>query len=166
MTDDEQQLLMRHFDGEATTDEEVAVARLLDESSEAQGLLDQWRQQRDGFKGVPRELSEVEVESDWRRLQAQLLTDDQTLEDDNEGAVAKPFSTPAWIWSAAAAIIALAAVVFLLPRSPIDPPGSQYPVGANIVETVETDLEGVSPIVFVDAQTGWSVVWVDEAPSG
>jgi hypothetical protein len=31
------------------------------------------------------------------------------------------------------------------------------------VELVETDLEGATPIVYLDQPSGWTVVWVVEA---
>ncbi|MGE9296668.1 MAG: hypothetical protein ACQKBV_10305 [Puniceicoccales bacterium] len=163
MNNDQRELLQRHFDGEANADENATAVRLLAENDEAAALHAQWSAQREALAVFPPQPSEITVEKDWNTLKARLLTEEETPELEPEDPRWK-ISTPIWAWSAVAAVIALIGVVLLLPPGNVSTPHELAP--ANIVERVETGIDGATPIVYVDPQTGWSVVWVDEGAAG
>lgn len=160
MNEADSQLLMRYIDGECTEDERVRVEERLKDDPQALYELDQLRQSQEAWQAMPPVMSESEVGDDWEALKKRILAEE--LPEDEPRRFNWLAWSQYWTWAAAAAVFALASIVFFLPRS--DAPKSE--ASHNIVETVETDLDGATPIIFVDKQSGWSVVWVDEAAAG
>ncbi|WP_309387825.1 hypothetical protein [Cerasicoccus frondis] len=159
MNDADAQLLARFYDGECSPAEEDAVGALIQNDPEAVTWLETLAEQQARWENLPPVLDEVAVERDWQALKARIAP--------AESAPRRLSSPLAWAeyWTAGAvaAVFILASVVYLLPRSSVE---AHAPTTPNIVESVETDLEGATPIVFVDQESGWSVVWVDEASAG
>lgn len=154
---DSDSLLMRYLDGECPPEERSAVDQRLRDDPAAADELALLSRQREPFAALPPVLSELEIESDWNRVKATILTEEAP--EDTGRTINWMAWSKYWTWGAAAAVFALASVIFFLPHQEV----SASPADYNIVDTVETDIEGATPIIFVDKQSGWSVVWVDEA---
>lgn len=156
MNEIDSQRWMRYLDGECTPEESAQLDARLQEDPQAARKLEELTRQQTAWQAMPPVLEETEVEADWDALKKKILT----------GEVPSPQRPQVnwlawshyWKWGAAAAVFALASIVFFLPRSEA-PNASAY----NVVEAVETDLEGAPPIIYLDKQSGWTVVWVDEA---
>lgn len=158
MKETESQLLMRYHDGECTDEERERVQARLLEDPQAARELSQYSDIQQAWGALPPALSDSKVAHDWDTLKKKLLADELPGEDARK---IHPLAwTQYWTWGAVAAVFALASVVFLFPRSDMPASGSG---SHNSVEVVETDLDGAMPIIFVDKQSGWTVVWVDEA---
>ncbi|WP_309398268.1 hypothetical protein [Cerasicoccus maritimus] len=155
MKDADAQLLMRFYDGECSPAEEDAAGRLIREEPEAMPWLDALAAQQERFENLPPVLSELAIEQDWQSLKEQLAPTATPSQPKKSNLVWPRF----WTASAAAAIILFAAIAFLLPGND----ATAQAVTPNIVDSVETDIEGATPIIYVDQESGWSVVWVDEA---
>ncbi|WP_269543150.1 hypothetical protein [Cerasicoccus fimbriatus] len=155
MNDADAQLLMRFYDAECTPAEEDAAGELIRSNPTAADWLAELAAQQERWETLPPVLNEVAIEADWQALRLKLA---------NEGAQFKGRAKRELAWSsywtagAAAVVFLLASITVLLPRHELPTTG----VTPNIVESVETDIEGATPIIFVDQQSGWSVVWVDE----
>ncbi|GHC03983.1 anti-sigma factor family protein [Cerasicoccus arenae] len=160
MKDSDAELLTRYFDGECPPTEKAAAEHLLREDPDAAEWLAKMAEQQQQWRELPSVLSEDDITSDWQSLQARLFTAEPETEQPK--VINWMAWSRYWTWGAAAAVFALASVIFLFPRSEPSLPRSPY----NAVDLVETDLEGATPIVYVDKLSGWSVVWVDESPAG
>lgn len=70
-----------------------------------------------------------------------------------------PFRFPRWVWATASACACLVLVALLIPEVP--------KAGARVVQTevesVDSALPGVSPMVYTDHDSGWTVIWLDGA---
>lgn len=71
----------------------------------------------------------------------------------------QPNRIPLWKPAVAAAFACLLLVVFLIPAMRT---GGESVVQTEI-ESVDSGLSGVSPMVYTDYESGWTVVWLDNA---
>ena len=90
-----------------------------------------------------------DVDEEWRLLQAKL--------DAPARRRRSPLAPIAWLSLPLAAAAALA-LVFLNPARPVDPTpfASAEVAAADFVEIADTNA---TPLVFVDKESGWLVVW-------
>jgi len=156
MNESDSQLLMRYIDGECTPDERTALEARLKDDPQAANELEQLTRQQATWQQMPSTLTEAEVETDWDALEKKILTGEATSPRKRE--VSWMAWSELWTWGAAAAVFALASIVFFLPRSEATSVSTQH-----VVDVVETDLEQAPPIIYQDRQSGWTVIWVDEA---
>jgi len=74
----------------------------------------------------------------------------------------QPVRFPRWGWVAATACACLVLMALLIPSRSGD--------GARVVQTeiesVDSELSGVSPMVYTDYEAGWTIVWLDDVELG
>lgn len=134
--------LHAYLDGELTPAERHRVEAWLAEDAEARRELDALRQIRNSVQAAPTPAPDVEAA--WKALSKKL-----------NGSPAKrtiPFPVPL----TAAAAIALLGLVLWSSFPGREPTPSPQPV-----VMVETDLEDSTPIVYLDEESGWTIVWVE-----
>ena len=72
---------------------------------------------------------------------------------------ARPVRVPLWGWAGVAACTCLVAVALVVPALRSAP----VAVAEAEIEYVDSELPGVSPMVYTDHESGWTVVWLDNA---
>lgn len=151
------QWMSQAMDGELSPRQKQALDRWLETHPEEQGLMSQWQRAATCLRTmVPNTPSPDSPERAWAAIRSQL----------------PPSSTTAWgwrpgparlAWSAAVAAIAfLAMVAWWQLRGPAlpPPPDTIAAVDQTEVEWVESDVAGAMPVVYTDADTGLTVIWV------
>lgn len=91
-----------------------------------------------------------DTEQAWAQIQPRLTTD-------NQPSKTIPFPK---ILQTAAAILLFAAISWFSYNTLQPPTQNTHPAEEYLL--VETELEGASSIVYVDEESGWTVVWVNE----
>jgi hypothetical protein len=150
-----ERLLSRHMDGELDAEQAAGLQNHLEACPQCAETRDAWA----GYSGLMHSVAQS-VHSDTDALWA-----------DVAGKLGDQVSAPVktvvpWPFNAKA-LTALAAVVILsvsvyMGRSSISPDEATF-AQASAVEYFETDLPGASPMLYIDAEVGWTVVWVVEA---
>ena len=138
------------FDGELSPTERFDVEAIIDQDPMAREYVDQLKQTRIALQvHQPR----VDVSQAW---EAHL----DRLESAKNTRSGKVFSFPKMV-TAFAAIMVLGMALWL----PMRKMGDLSESGGleSVVQMVETDLVGATPIVYLDQPSGWTVVWVVEA---
>jgi len=74
----------------------------------------------------------------------------------------KPSGSPRWVWVGAAACACLVLVAVWIPSMR----GAGVVVAQTEIESVDSELSGVSPMVYTDHEAGWTVVWLDDVELG
>jgi anti-sigma factor RsiW len=141
------------FDGEIEGSAADRIEALLADDAEARAYVAELQQTREVLAGAHKERRFPVPE--WEAFSARL--------DEPAGASAGGILSFPKALGAVAAVMVLGIAVWIPFRQASI---SQSTAGADLrvdsVEMVETDLEGVTPIVFLDQPSGWTVVWVLE----
>jgi anti-sigma factor RsiW len=66
---------------------------------------------------------------------------------------------PLWGWVGATACACLLVAAILVPVLRVDP----AVIAQTEVEYLDSELPGSSPMVYTDQQSGWTIVWLDDA---
>ncbi len=149
-------LISAKIDGELDQDSMAPLDRHLEECSPCRMTLEQWSGLRKQLADRDaEELPMPEIDSEWQIVQSRL----DTREQPRPRAVFLSFPLP-WISAVAALIMVGIGLTFVRPN-PLDREIVQHM--AENVEYVETDIVGATPVVFVDDESGWTVVWVVES---
>lgn len=154
--DKARQWTSRAMDGELSSRRKQKLNRWLEAHPEEQGLMHQWRQAAICLRTtVSNSPSPDTPERAWAVIRAQLP--------------ASPATPWGWwrpgsarlAWSAAFAAAAfLAMVAWWQARGPILPSVAIAAEDQTEVEWVESDVAGAMPVVYTDADTGLTVIWV------
>lgn len=158
MNEEMQMRLEAWFDGEATEAEDREIRALLERDPEAQAWLAGLERTRTALREAHRSTRKEAPE--WLEVLARASRAD----DPGNGRV--PFGLKGL--GSVAAILLLGMALWLPFR---DAGREAAPTAGELmvdtVELVETDLEGATPVVYLDEPSGWTVVWVvEEADSG
>ncbi len=148
-----QEWISRDIDGELhTADQEILTQHLI-QCPDCRQIRDHWMKASQLLKQTA-QVKIPDAEETWQEIRSQL----------NQPKIASqsnllPFpSIIRWV-SAAAAIIAISlGIRFLLQEPPLETYAFQ-----NEVEFVETDIPDSSPAVYVDDESGWTIVWIFES---
>lgn len=158
MTPHESEQLSAYLDGELEPTRRKTVEEWIASNPEARKELEQLRSLREAVRGADSELPDIGEE--WKQLAAKLETsgDAYAAESSNDRIISFPFG----LGAAAAALLLGLVLWFTLPGTDS---GAARTAGAlsRTVELVETDLEDSSSIVYIDPESGWTVVWVEES---
>ncbi len=102
--------------------------------------------------------------SAWREIRREIQSAESPLAEEipEITATASP-----WFWRAPAAMAALLALslglYFVLPTAKEN--AAAY-ADATVVEFMETEIPGAGTLVYVDEDSGWTVLWVVESAGG
>ncbi|MEM7792525.1 MAG: hypothetical protein AAF546_14065 [Verrucomicrobiota bacterium] len=143
MTPEENLRLQAYFDDELPARERRVVEDWLESSPEGRIQLEQWQRLRSNLSVDA--LPVPDPEKEWEDVREQ-------IEIPTRRTRTTPFPR---IIGAAAAILAFA-LVFRFTTAPT-PAEESHPV-----VLVDTEIEDASAIVYVDEESGWTVVWVEE----
>ena len=148
LSDQQNAQLQAYLDDELDSTELGSVEAWISNDLEAAQTLEALRKTQTILQNTDSPESNVEVA--WQDFSKKL----------SEPTASKPtirFPIP----QAAVAAILILGVVFWFAR-PSPQPINEIQI-VEIVEMVETDLEDTSPIVYIDAESGWTIVWVEPA---
>jgi anti-sigma factor RsiW len=155
-----EQLLSRGLDGEINQAERAELDRLLETDPELRKLETAWRAYADVLRAQPAPPPPT-PEAAWADVQRAIRIDRGAAPRRNEGVFG-------WRLGWASATIAIALVGFggwSLRYRPASP--TAMDVGRDVeVEFVESDLPGAQPMVYEDAETGITVVWIAGLDNG
>jgi len=146
MNETDNRLIEAWFDGEASPEDSAKTVELLKSDSEAKAYLETLKSVRKSLKdSYPESTSPVS----WAEVY------DSVESTEHRKVVSFPR-----IVSAVAAILVLGMALWY----PMRQAGREVPAMSftSSVEMVETDLEGATPVVYLDQPSGWTVVWVVE----
>jgi anti-sigma factor RsiW len=156
MNDRSPDRLDAYLDGELGAGDRAAVEAWLAQDAGARAELETLRAARDAARAARAETPDLDAE--WRQLSASL---EAPAREETDRRVV-PFPVPLGI-SAIAAALLLGLFVWTFRPVPDGGAGrAEQSFPAELVELVETDLEESSTIVYVDPESGWTVVWIEE----
>ena len=140
------------LDGELNQDELDKVQRLMARDPHASACRAAWARQGDLLRNLPAPAGPNPALV-WERVQAELAL-----------PVPAPIVFPRrMIYAAAAALVLVAGTwSWLGSRDATSPVFAGNPAEANVVEYVEAELPNHSPVVYVDAESGATVIWMEE----
>ena len=141
------------FDGEVSPGECAEIEHLLEADPEARAYVDQLARTRSALEGA--HLRPGVGSAAWGELR-------QRLEHESARRSSSTLRFPRML-AAAAAVVLVGMFLWLPLRKMGYSPSGQQPGLESVVQMVETDLEGATPIVYIDQPSGWTVVWVLEA---
>ena len=144
--------LQAWFDGEVTAAECTEIEALLDQDPEARAYIESLSRSREVLSSA--HVRQTEVERHWKTM-------DRVLDRVTEKRVHKTITFPRMV-SAIAAVMILGMLLWLPFRRAGEPLPQSLELESSVL-MVETDLEGATPIVYIDQPSGWTVVWVMEA---
>ena len=104
------------------------------------------------------------VEAAWREIRRGIQSEESPQSDEipEKTATASP-----WFWRAPTAIAALLALslelYFVFPSSKENAPAYAE---TTEVEFMETDIPGAGTLVYIDQDSGWTILWVVESAEG
>lgn len=152
MNEEMEMRLAKWFDGEADPVEAREVEKLLESNAEARAALSELRRMRDAMAYSHTDPSRV---PQWSQL-------DRQLEKETERKASAVLGFPRM--AGLTAIIVLSGMAVWLPFRNAGEAGlDQDNPLVDRVESVETDLEGATPVVYLDQPSGWTVVWILES---
>ncbi|MEX0330373.1 MAG: anti-sigma factor [Puniceicoccaceae bacterium] len=151
MNDETQQRLEAWFDGELSPQEHAEVENLIDRDDAARAYVDQLARSRELLHGA--HVSKVDGDAAWESVR-------ERLEQADRQRSARILTFPQLV--AAAAAVMLVGMGVWFPLRKMGQVDEAYALEST-VEMVETELEGATPIVYIDEPSGWTVVWVVEA---
>lgn len=139
------------FDGECSPKEVSAIEELLQDDPEARAYVEQLEQAREALRGA--HVANIDGDAVWESFR-------ERLDEAGHKRSAKVLSFPQLLATAAAVMLVGMGIWFpLREMGRVDESLSLE----NTVYSVETELEGATPIVYIDEPSGWTVVWVVEA---
>jgi anti-sigma factor RsiW len=150
MNDELRRRLEAWFDGEVSPEECAGVERLLKADDESRAYVESLNKAREAMQGA--HVSTIDGEAAWESFQERLDKADRERST-------RVLSFPQMMAAAAAVVLVGMGIWF-----PLRQMGHQNEAFAleSTVQMVETDLEGATPIVYIDEPSGWTVVWVVE----
>lgn len=152
MNENTRSQLTAWFDNELEPDERQQVASLIERDPEARAFVEELRKTREALKTA--HTNPVQPAPDWRHFNARL--------DSTEARPARTLTFSRMILATAAIMVLGMAVWWPLRQASIRQSVESDQLFVERVEFVETDLEGATPIVYLDQPSGWTVVWVVE----
>jgi len=158
----------RLFDGELSADEK----RILEEVLAADPELGEELKSLEMFaelhrSSIPEPKDEVFIEKSFLEIQRQLTPRSSALSkstnpsEKKEASKVVMFPGSRWVFSITALAAALAVTVtgaWMWKSAEVEKKFSQD----TAVKFVETDIVDASSMIFMDEQSGWTFVWVDE----
>ena len=148
-------ILSRYIDEELNPEEASHLRRLIDADPELHALqrdwgrIGQWARER--AHSLPLDIDEAK-----RSVLASIGEYPNPSQTDSS-----PATPSIWVWVAGlTAFAAAAALAIIFFNTPSLPSQKQAAIEPTRIEYVATDIPNASTIVFVDEQTGWTVVWV------
>ncbi len=161
----DQKRLNAYLDGELEGAARAAAEAWLARDADARAELEGLRATRQAVRTAVPETPDTGVE--WRKLAAKLENagTEPGAPGEDKGRTLFPFPLPLGLGAAAAALVAGLLVWLALPGTK-NGAGPGPDLSAGLVELLETDLEDSSTIVYIDLESGWTVVWVVEADAG
>jgi hypothetical protein len=151
MNDETQQRLAAWFDGELSSSEHAEVEQILEQDAAARAYVDQLARSREMLQGA--HVSTVDGDAAWESVR-------ERLEEADRQRSARVLTFPQLV--AAPAAVMLVGMGIWFPLRKMGQLDQAYALEST-VEMVETELEGATPIVYIDEPSGWTVVWVVEA---
>ena len=151
MNDEIQQRLEAWFDGELSPTQHAEIEQLLESDEAARAYVEQLARTRDLLQGA--HVASVDGDAAWESVRERLDQADQRR-------FARILTFPQMVGAAAAVMLVGMGIWF--PLRNMGQVNEAYALGST-VEMVETELEGATPIVYIDEPSGWTVVWVVEA---
>jgi ferric-dicitrate binding protein FerR (iron transport regulator) len=151
MNEETRSQLNAWFDGELSPAEQQRVQSLVDSDPEAKAYVEELRHTREALKAAHAHPSHAIPE--WSQVEARL----------ERPRPAQVLSLSRMLLTAAAVMVLGMAVWWPLRQAGIRQSIGSEELHVERVELVETDLEGATPIVYLDQPSGWTVVWVVEA---
>jgi anti-sigma factor RsiW len=153
MNEETRNQLTAWFDGQLSPAEEERMESLLKGDPEARAYVEDLERTREALKTAHANPSRRVPE--WSEFEKRL--------DSPQARPAKVLTFPRMILTAAAVMVLGIAVWWPLREASIRQSTAADELLVQRVELVETDLEGATPIVYLDQQSGWTVVWVVES---
>lgn len=144
-----QEWISREMDGELHTVDQIVLEKHLMQCPACKKVKEHWMSASQLLKQTA-DVKIPDATDVWAEIRSQIekekLTSRNTL-----------FPFPALLkWtSAAAAIIAVTLGIRFMTPEPAEIFAFQ-----NEVEFVETDLSDSSPVVYIDEESGWAIVWI------
>ncbi len=129
--------------------------KLLAQDPELAATYQAWKDQEQlHIDSMVEEPTPFAIEAAWNDFEKRIA---EPVEDDSRKVVAFPYRWVAGITAAAAALaISFIGVnYFNAPSEPLE---------MSTVSFVSTDIEGATPMIYVDEPSGWTIVWVEEPP--
>ncbi|HKJ89517.1 MAG TPA: hypothetical protein VJ960_00170 [Oceanipulchritudo sp.] len=146
MDKDKQIYLSALFDGELPEAETKAARERLGEDPGGRAFM----ARLEGLRAGSSEAHRTTVRPDWVSVQNRLKRGDPAL---------TRWNRLTYTFLSGLVAIAIFGLLLIGPRNPETGRGLLL---VDRVEMVETDLEGATPVVFLDEPSGWTVVWVLE----
>ena len=183
MNEETRNRLAAWFDGESVDQAEVEA--ILEKDAEARAYIEELQTTRSALAGahargtipapewesVATRLDEGEVAGGIARSRASSIArilSPGVARSRATGGPGRVLSFPRALAAVAAIMILGIAIWIPFRQASISQSTASSELMVNSVEMVETDLEGVTPVVYLDQPSGWTVVWVleDTEPSG
>lgn len=157
LSESEAQLLMSQLiDGEISPNDADRLHLYLEEHPEATQWMESSQLAAEPFFPNP-EIDSVDM---WRRIRDEIAPE-PSMEQRSSKVIAFPT-----IFKLIGAAAALALVASLVWKTAAPDSGyiatERYAASESVVEFVDTDIPGASPVVYTDEISGWTVVWVAE----
>jgi len=156
LTESEAQLLMSCLmDGELPADDADRLYQFLEANPDA---ID-WMESNQAIADSNRAVEYADPQTSWEKIRTAFSKD-----TGDKGASSKLIQFPPLfrVLGIAAAIALVASIVWKnLPSTQLEVT-ERYAASQSVVEFVDTDIPDVSPVVYTDEISGWTVVWVAE----
>jgi anti-sigma factor RsiW len=158
-----EQLLSRGIDGELSAGERAELDRLLASDPELRKLEAEWSSYAEMLRAQPAPAAPP-PDAAWADVRRAIRLDAAAKQRDESAVFG-------WRLAWAGVMIGLILLGFsaILLRQALTGRGAEPRAAAEKdveVEFVETDLPGASPMVYEDAETGWTVIWVAGLENG
>ena len=139
------------FDGEVSPTECAEIEQLLQNDEVARAYVERLNETREALQGA--HVSQLDEDAVWGSLR-------ERLDDAGHQRSDRVLSFPQLIAAAAAVMLVGMGIWF-----PLRQAGQQEQAYSldSTVQMVETELEGATPIVYIDEPSGWTGGWVVEA---
>lgn len=153
MNEETRNRLAAWFDGEAGDAEAARIGAMLEQDVQARAYLEELRRTRAALAGAHTKRRSAVPE--WQSFSAR-------LDEPERGRLQSVLSFPRMLGAVAAVMVLGMAVWIPFRQASISQSTARAELMVNSVELVETDLEGATPVVYLDQPSGWTVVWVLE----
>jgi predicted anti-sigma-YlaC factor YlaD len=149
---DAEKLIFAEHDGALTIEERAVLARHVAECASCRRMQSALTTATAVLRSAAAGVTVPDAEREWQRLQARLAT------PASRRTAARRLAPVAWIGLPLAAAAALT-VAYLGGRSPTGGGGGPTDAAVARAEFVEVKDASASPLVYVDKESGWLVVW-------
>jgi anti-sigma factor RsiW len=150
-----EKLLSRALDSACTEKQRTAVEARLSDDPEARRTQEVWSQVGDRLRAMP--VPPVDEELAWQAVRREI----RALPAQGDATPAR--FQPRFAWAMAMGVVMFAVVTVLVIRQDQAGWGGLVAVEPSIdqVEWVEAEIPGATTMVFADASTGLTVIWMD-----